>query len=133
MNELLRVARALGDPNRVRAFLALEKRELCACQLIELLGLAPSTVSKHMAVLKHAGLVDSRKSGRWVHYRCTGKRAVPAVREAIAWAHRSLRHDPQITRDRRRLVAILLRTPAEACDTDRSPVTRRSAVAAARR
>lgn len=132
MRELLRVTRALGDGNRVRALLALEKRELCVCHLIELLGLAPSTVSKHMAVLRHAGLVESRKSGRWVHYRCAGTRARPVVRDAIAWARRSLRRDPQIARDRKRRAEILRCLPAEACDTKRPPVTRRSAVAAAR-
>ena len=44
-------------------------RELCLCQLIDLLGLAPSTVSKHMTVLQQAGLVQRLKQGRWHFYR----------------------------------------------------------------
>jgi ArsR family transcriptional regulator len=61
--------KALSDSNRVRALMALRFGELCVCQVIELLNLAPSTVSKHMSILKHAKLVKSRKSGRWIYYR----------------------------------------------------------------
>lgn len=43
-------------------------REVCACRFSEGLGIAPSTVSHHMAVLRRAGLVTSRKDGQWVHY-----------------------------------------------------------------
>ena len=61
--------KALSDPNRVRALMALRNGELCVCQLVEFLHLAPSTVSKHMSILKQAGLVESRKDSRWVYYR----------------------------------------------------------------
>ena len=69
INEFTAVAKALSDSHRVRAVMALRKGELCVCQITELLGLAPSTISKHMSVLKSAGVVDSRKVGRWVYYR----------------------------------------------------------------
>jgi ArsR family transcriptional regulator len=42
--------------------------ELCACKLVERLGLAQSTISHHMSVLRHAGLVSARKDGLWVYY-----------------------------------------------------------------
>ena len=42
--------------------------EVCACKLSEHLGLAASTISHHMSVLREAGLVTSRKDGTWVHY-----------------------------------------------------------------
>ena len=51
MREFLEAAKALADANRVRALLALEGGELCVCQIVALLGLAPSTVSKHLSVL----------------------------------------------------------------------------------
>ena len=69
MRNLLAVLKALADETRVRALMALRRRELCVCQLVELLGLAPSTVSKHMSILKQARLVESRKEGRWMFYR----------------------------------------------------------------
>ena len=94
MESVLAITRALADENRVRALLVLNGRELCVCQLIEFLELAPSTVSKHMTILRHARLIDGRKKGRWMNYRLAGKHASPAVTEAIAWLRRSLSDDP---------------------------------------
>ena len=68
MIEFLNVTKALAEENRLRILLALGVEELCVCQIIELLELAPSTVSKHMSVLKQARMVDSRKDGRWTYY-----------------------------------------------------------------
>ena len=82
MNRLLLVSRALSDESRLRVLMALSGGELCLCQLIELLGLAPSTVSKHMQLLQQAGLVDYRKQGRWRFYRLSDpETASPEVRE----------------------------------------------------
>jgi ArsR family transcriptional regulator, arsenate/arsenite/antimonite-responsive transcriptional repressor len=69
LEQLVDIAKALSDSHRVRALMALRAGELCVCQLIDLLKLAPSTVSKHMSVLKQSGLVESRKDSRWVYYR----------------------------------------------------------------
>ena len=66
MYEFMNMTKALSDQNRIRVLMALRKRELCVCQIIELLGLAPSTVSKHMSILRHARLVESRKEGIWI-------------------------------------------------------------------
>ncbi len=61
---------ALADGSRLLALLLLEAEgELCLCQLQEVLDLAPSTVSRHMQLLKDTGFVSSRKDGRWVHFR----------------------------------------------------------------
>ena len=84
------VAKALADENRVRVLLTLCGRELCVCQIIEMLGLAPSTVSKHMAILKQARLVESRKEGRWMFYRLAGEDAPTEAREATALVSRLL-------------------------------------------
>ena len=72
MESVLAITRALADENRVRALLVLDGRELCVCQLIEFLGLAPSTVSKHMTILRQARLIEGRKKGRWMNYRLAG-------------------------------------------------------------
>ena len=63
--------------------LALSGREMCACHITALLKLAPSTVSKHMAILRRAGLVTSRRAGRWMHYRAPGSGVSREVREAL--------------------------------------------------
>jgi len=63
-----RVMKALSDPGRVRALKLLEEKELCVCELQVLLGLAQSTVSKHMKTLEDAGLVESERRGTWIVY-----------------------------------------------------------------
>ena len=83
MREFMSVTKALADPNRVRILLALRRGELCVCQITELFGFAPSTISKHLSILHHAGLILSRKTERWVYYRLPGKSAPVAVREAL--------------------------------------------------
>lgn len=60
--------KALSEPIRLRIAVLLTEGELCVCDLTHVLSLPQSTVSRHMARLKSAGLVVSRRSGRWVHY-----------------------------------------------------------------
>src|SRR5580765_3862575 len=85
MRELMRITKALADENRVRVLLALRNGELCACQITELFGLAPSTMSKHLSVLYQAGLVESRKEGRWIYFRLPIGEAPAGVKGAIGW------------------------------------------------
>lgn len=62
--------KALGDPVRLRLFQLLAGHdELCVCHLTEALNLPQSTVSRHLGVLRHAGLVTTRRDGKWMHYR----------------------------------------------------------------
>ena len=115
MRELMAVIKALADENRVRVLMALGPRELCVCQIVELLGLAPSTVSKHMSILGQARLVDSRKKGRWVHYRLADEDVPAEAREALAWVKKSLRDIPQARKDAARLKQILELEPEVLC------------------
>jgi DNA-binding transcriptional ArsR family regulator len=107
MESLLAITRALSDENRVRALLALGDQEVCVCQLIELLQLAPSTVSKHMSVLRQAQLVVGRKKGRWMHYRLPGKTAALMVRQVLSWVRQAASEDPRIRMDAGRMKKIL--------------------------
>jgi ArsR family transcriptional regulator len=115
MRRFISLAKALADQTRVRALLALGERELCVCQLIELLALAPSTVSKHMSILHQARLVDRRKEGRWIYYRLADDHVPIEAKEALAWISRSLGDDPQIRKDKERLRQILRLRPEELC------------------
>lgn len=107
MESFLAITRALSDENRVRALLALGDQEVCVCQLIELLQLAPSTVSKHMSVLKQAGLVAGSKKGRWMYYRLPGTAASPTVRQALAWVRQAASEEARIRTDAGRMKKIL--------------------------
>jgi len=106
---------ALADPNRVRILLALRRGELCVCQITELFGLAFSTVSKHLSLLHHAGLIQSRKSERWVYYRLPDKSAPVAVREALDWVHKSLAKTDEAAADAKKLKKILKTDLAVIC------------------
>jgi DNA-binding transcriptional ArsR family regulator len=114
MREFIDVAKALSDEHRVRALLALRDGERCVCQLIELLELAPSTVSKHLSILRQARLVDARKEGRWMYYRLPDKPA-PAVRDALALVCNHLSKDPRAKVDAKALTAIARRHAREKC------------------
>jgi len=113
MKEFLLIAKALGDENRLRALLALRNGELCLCQLIELLQLAPSTISKHMDVLYVAGLVTRRKEGRWQYYTLAGKDASPIARQAVKWVIESLADEKAIVGDDKRLCCVKKRDLVE--------------------
>ena len=106
MLEFIAIAKALGDENRARAMMALADGELCLCQIVEVLGVSPSTVSKHMSILQHARLVERRKDGRWHYYRVAGRDASPVVKEAIRWALRSLKNEKVIVTDAKTLCCV---------------------------
>jgi DNA-binding transcriptional ArsR family regulator len=116
VKEFMEVAKALADANRTRALMCLREGELCVCRIMELLQLAPSTVSKHLDILHRAGLVESRKEGRWNYYRLAGAEAPEAAREALSWVRRALAKDPQIARDAVRLKAIRKMDVRQLCE-----------------
>jgi ArsR family transcriptional regulator, arsenate/arsenite/antimonite-responsive transcriptional repressor len=64
-----RLFKALGDETRLRIVALLSHGELCVCHLEEALQLSQPKVSRHLATLRSAGVVDHRRDGTWVHYR----------------------------------------------------------------
>ena len=115
MRDFMAVTKALADESRVRILLSLAGGELCVCQIVELIGLAPSTVSKHMSILKQACLVDSRKEGRWMFYRLAEKDATVAARMATVLTSKLLAADSQILADGKRLKQIAKMDKDELC------------------
>ena len=107
MLAFMNITKALADENRVRILAALKGRELCVCQIIDLLQLAPSTVSKHLSVLRQALLLEARKNGRWTYYRLNDDGPAPEVAEALQWVIASVGNQPVIKNDRKRLKKIL--------------------------
>jgi len=65
------ILKALSEPIRLRIAVLLTRGELCVCDLIAVLHLPQSTVSRHMSRLRQAGLVQDRRNGKWVYYRLT--------------------------------------------------------------
>jgi DNA-binding transcriptional ArsR family regulator len=115
MKEFLNITKALADENRLRMLMALQSGELCVCQITELLGLAMSTVSKHLSILYQAGLVNARKEGRWMYYSLPGKGAPTAARDAAAWVRRSLNGNERISTDAKQLKKVMAMDVSELC------------------
>lgn len=109
------ISRALADESRVRLLMALGRGELCVCQLIELIGLAPSTVSKHLYILRQAGLVEQRKRGRWIFYRRAGDDAPALVRNTYSYLQHCLGLRAGVKADMEALDRILSLDPVELC------------------
>jgi len=99
MRDIVTITKALANEVRLRILMMLSDGELCACQIIEVLDLAPSTVSKHLSILHQARLVDARKNGRWVYYQRSRAETSPIGGDIFRWLRESLKNDDQIKTD----------------------------------
>ena len=100
------VGRAVSDRNRIRILKMLEPGELCVCQITAILGLAPASASKHLSLLRMAGLLAHRKEGRWVYYRLSAHPNNPYAPVMLELLGSGLEDDPVIAEDRRRLAYV---------------------------
>ena len=95
---LTRLFRALGDETRLRIVALLSHGELCVCHIEAALDLNQSTASRHLGILRTAGVVDCRREGTWVYYRLTDQehatvgKALDVLTKAFG-AERALRAD----------------------------------------
>lgn len=95
---LTRLFRALGDETRLRIVALLSHGELCVCHIESALDLNQSTASRHLGILRTAGVVDCRREGTWVYYRLTDQehatvaKALDVLTKAFG-AERALRAD----------------------------------------
>lgn len=119
MKATLRITKALADLQRVRILMMLRPGELCVCQIMEVLALAPSTVSKHLSLLSAAGLVDSRKDGRWMYYRLPEGTGGAVVQSALQWLDDALAKDGTVEQDRKKLRAVVACNPERLCRRQR--------------
>lgn len=71
MNTL--VYKALSDENRLRILNILMEKELCVCEIEDVLDMSQSNVSRHLNKLKYSGIVDCKKESQWVFYEISGK------------------------------------------------------------
>ena len=87
MKKLTNIIKSLSDETRLRVIKLLEERELCVCELIQVLDMSQPRISRHLRVLKNAGLVDDRREGKWVYYSlCNGtdNEEIKAILKTIA-------------------------------------------------
>lgn len=69
MDNFIKITKALSDPTRVRILGLLLEGELCVCNIVEVVGVAQPTVSRHLKQCTDAGLTIGHKTGGWTHYR----------------------------------------------------------------
>jgi ArsR family transcriptional regulator len=100
MESFVLLSKAISDPTRVRMLKLLEGGELCVCEIMEVLGLVQSTASKHLNILKIAGLVESRKGGTWSYYRLA-ERSREHNKDFLKFMALHLNDDDVITKDKR--------------------------------
>lgn len=101
-NKAATIFKSLGDPVRLRLFYLLSRHpELCVCHLTDALQIPQSTASRHLGLLRQAGLVTTRRNGKWMYYRLNGEIAgdLLGIIEPLA--------DGQQQADTRRLEGIL--------------------------
>jgi ArsR family transcriptional regulator len=107
MKHLAQTIKALSDPIRLRIVLLLQAEgELCVCDLMAVLGLPQSTVSRHLAYLKRSCWVDARRQGVWMHYTLSRK-SCTICRELLQTLKRHAGSLPEAVSDRTVLAAFL--------------------------
>ena len=95
--------KALGDTTRLRIAHLLDGSEVCVCHVHEALGLSQPKVSRHLAYLRRAGFVTTRREGRWVYYKLSAAATSPLVQRILAATAETLHDIVPCTMDRRRL------------------------------
>jgi arsenate reductase/ArsR family transcriptional regulator len=96
------VIKAAADPTRVRILKILEGGEMCVCQVIAVIALGQSTISKHLFLLRAAGLIKDRRDRKWIHYSLDGKSGNPYAGTVLRNIRKWLNDDPVIIEDRKR-------------------------------
>ncbi len=94
--------RALADRTRLRVLNLIGEQELCVCYFVVILGMSQPKVSRHLAYLRNAGIVNSRRDGKWMHYRLippANEAGARILNDVLAW----MKQDPEMQRDRSRL------------------------------
>jgi ArsR family transcriptional regulator len=67
--DLVTLFAALADPTRLRLLNLMDGREVCVCYFVEILKQGQPKISRHLAYLRRAGIVETRRDGKWMHYR----------------------------------------------------------------
>jgi ArsR family transcriptional regulator len=96
---------ALADRTRLRLINLMALDEICVCFFVEVLGTNQPKISRHLAYLRRAGLVEARRDGKWMHYRLAepaDERAARVFRDVLAW----MAEDQEMGRDRQNLTKV---------------------------
>ncbi len=119
MKDDLAVFKACSDETRLRILFLLSKRELCVCELVSVLNMPQGKISRHLSVLKHAGLVSDRRDGTWIYYALVKSETGLKHRLAL-YLHGERKNKPVVADDLKRLMK--LAETGQICIPQPSPV-----------
>jgi ArsR family transcriptional regulator, arsenate/arsenite/antimonite-responsive transcriptional repressor len=97
-----RLFQALGDNTRLRLLNLMGDQEICVCYFVEILGQPQPKISRHLAYLRNAGIVEARREGKWMHYRMVmppNEGTARVLREILDW----LKEEKTMQADRTKL------------------------------
>ncbi len=115
MKTITQLFKSLSDPTRVRIIWILQfGGELCVCDLMAVLDLPQSTVSRHLAYLRNSGLVSDQRKGVWMYYRLP-EHMSDLSGEVLAVVRRAEKGSEQAALDRQRLKEYLREKRAGTC------------------
>lgn len=100
MKDVIKAFKAISDESRLRILGMLKEKTLCVCEIAEVLGLAQSTVSRHLKVLEDSGLVDRKKDGLWVEYSLSSTPPGSLPAKVLDLVHELLDDAPLVHQDR---------------------------------
>jgi ArsR family transcriptional regulator len=120
LSRLERTLQALGDRTRLRLLNLMRQGEICVCYFVSILDEPQPKISRHLAYLRRAGLVEARRDGKWMHDRLA-REGDPAVRRIVTAALDALGEDRQMRQDVEALqkTCCAVRLPAELRDAPR--------------
>jgi ArsR family transcriptional regulator, arsenate/arsenite/antimonite-responsive transcriptional repressor len=101
MRDLALFFAALSDPTRLRLLKLMNQKEICVCYLQEVLKTNQPKISRHLAYLRKAGLVEARRDGKWSHYRL--KKMDADLQKILSQTLSRLERETQIVKDNQRL------------------------------
>jgi len=96
---------ALADRTRLRLINLMALDEICVCFFVAVIGASQPKISRHLAYLRKAGLVNARRDGKWIHYSLAeppNEKAALVFREVLTW----LAEEEGMKLDRRRLAKV---------------------------
>ena len=99
MKEMVKVFKAVADPNRIRILKMLQLKKMCVCELSAVLGITQPSVSRHLSMLRDAGLVKDERDSQWINYQLCEEKVNKYAPVIMGNIRKWINEDPRISRD----------------------------------
>jgi ArsR family transcriptional regulator len=96
---MVKVFKAVADPNRIRILKMLQQKKMCVCELSAVLGITQPSVSRHLSMLRDAGLVRDERDAQWINYELCEEKINKYAPVIMANIRKWINDDPRVSRD----------------------------------